>query len=287
MSGLGQGRDPFEAVVSDALRARAATNVLPPDGLDQIHQEVARRRRRRQTTWLAAAALFVLLVGVAALAATRSSGYDSAPFVGPDVTSGEGVVEPPDVTLPTPPAADRDAPPSDPCATSPGAWTSPISGDSGVESVAELVSVVWRGVAGDLPWISFSESSLPCSVTVVTPAGDFTVSAYRDAEGLWYLSYIRPANVPDDEDHLSVQWLTDGTIRVFSNATCAECVSSEVTALAAGRSWIGRSGLPLAVEMQAPGSNGNRALLIRYFDADGAVRSVRFVPIPSGDFAAS
>jgi hypothetical protein len=286
MTDLDRGRDPFESVVSDTLRARAATNVLPPDGLDQIRLEVARRRRRRRTTWLAAAALFVVFLGVAALVAARSPGDDSAPFVGPDVTSGEGVVEPPEVTLATPPAADRDAPPSDPCATSPGGWTSPISGDIGVESVAELVSVAWREVAGDLPLRSFSESSFPCSITVVTPAGDFTASGYQGPEGLWYLSYVWPTDVPDGDDHLSVQWLLDGSIQVFSNATCAGCVSSEVTALAAGRSWIGGSGVPLAVEMQAPGSNGNRALLIRYLDADGAVRSVRFISIRDGDFAA-
>jgi hypothetical protein len=288
MSGLDQGRDPFEAVVSDALRARAATNVLPPDGLDQIHQEVARRRRRRRTTWLAAAALFVLFVGVAGVAAARSSSDDSAPFVGPGVTMPVETTVP-EITVTTSPI-DPDVASSGECvlpkSNGPAVETAAVEGNDGATTLDEMVRTIWPTIAGDLELVDIGPSSFDCSLTVATLYGGFTVSGHRSTDGLWYLLWVGPTE-QDEESSLSVEWLTDGTLYVHSSATCADCVLGEVTAFAAGGSWVGRSGIPLHVEMQAPGSDGNRALLRRYFDSAGSVRSVYLTSISSGDFAAS
>jgi hypothetical protein len=292
MSEFEPGRDPLEDVVAGALRARAATNVLPPDGLDQIRLEVTRRGRRRRTTWLAAAAVLVLVVGIAGLAAARSSSDDSAPFVGPVVTSAETI---PDVessvTSPSTPAQDGAF--DGECVETPSNGfpeTAAVGGNDGAATLEEMVRTIWPVIAGDLALVDIGPSSYRCSLRVETSFGDFDVSGYQLDDGLWYLTGIGPTEQDDEfrlgEFFLGVQWLIDGTISVGSNATCAGCVTAEATAFAAGGTWVGRSGIPLQIEMQAPGSDGNRALLIRYFDADGAVRSVRFTSIPSGDFSA-
>jgi hypothetical protein len=258
----------------DELASRAVAETptrVPSPG--EIRDRAQRRRRRSRTVAAAVMlpiAIFVVVGGVA-LVERAGSGPDA-------VTTDEPAdTVPPTSVLPYPTIGE--------CATPPLPDTASVVGNAGAASLDEMARSIWPFVAGDLPILDLSTSSYQCSLTIETPAGGFTVSGYQAADGRWYLGYVGPT-AQDPDFGLGVTWLRDGTIKVYSDVTCDGCVSSEVTAFAASGSWVARSGIPLAVEMDAPGSDGERVLLIRYFDASGSVRRVSLTPIRSGDFAA-
>jgi hypothetical protein len=159
-----------------------------------------------------------------------------------------------------------------------------VGGGAGA-SLEDMARAVMRALAPEIGVATISAGAPNCSVVATTSVGDLLISgAHSDEDGRWYPQRIYPV-AAGDAITLSVRWI-QGTVRVGSELPCSGCVTAEVTAIASTGRWVEQSSLPVEVTIEAPGSDTNRGLLIRYFDADGQLLTLQFVAIREGDFAA-